>query len=96
MCSVRDKSKAESETSLISICPHHRGVNFALSSLAQREAKCTITHAVRRPDRKTQRERKNLAAGGAKPSAPFPLSTSSSPLPHLAMCHLQVVWEGTW
>lgn len=48
------------------------------------------------PTEKTQRERKNLAAGGAKPSAPFPLSTSSSPLPHLAMCHLQVVWEGTW
>lgn len=40
-------------------CPHHWGVNFALSSLAQREAKCTISPAVRHPEQKTQRERKN-------------------------------------
>lgn len=46
---------------------------------------------------KTQREiKKHLAAGGAKPSAPFPLSTSSSMLPLSAMCRLQVIWEGTW
>lgn len=90
----------KSGASLISICPHHRGVNFALSSLAQREAKCTVSHAVRRPDCKSQEggrgkknQKKNLATGGAKPSAPFPLSTSSPPLPYSAMCHLQVVWE---
>lgn len=40
-----------------------------------------------------EKKKKNLATGGAKPSAPFPLSTSSPPLPYSAMCHLQVVWE---
>lgn len=48
------------------------------------------------PAENTQRKRENLASGGAKPSAPFPLSTSSSVLPLLAMCHIRGIWEGTW
>lgn len=40
----------------------------------------------------TQKGQKQiLAAGGAKPSAPFPLSTSSALLPYFTMCLLRVI-----
>lgn len=67
------------------------GLNLLCHALAQQEAKCSITPILCHPQRDRKGKKQNLATGGAKPSAPFPLSTSSALLPYFTMCPLRVI-----
>lgn len=67
------------------------GLNLLCHALAQQEAKRSIAQILCHPQRDQKGKEQNLAMGGAKPSAPFPLSTSSALLPYSTMCPLRVI-----
>lgn len=84
---VQPITKAK-QTLKFSSCPSGattEGLNLLCHALAQQVAKRSITQVRCHPQRDRKGKKQNLAAGGAKPSAPFPL------LPASTMCPLRVL-----